>query len=60
MTSNVLDLVESFCLGRRRLHLFGREDDSRRGWVTVGPNIERTTFDAATWSKGLTEGTLVR
>lgn len=26
-------IAEHFCLGRRRLHLFGREDTIRPGWV---------------------------
>lgn len=29
-------LVENFCLGARRLHLFGKPDLARRGWVTLG------------------------
>jgi mRNA (2'-O-methyladenosine-N6-)-methyltransferase len=29
-------LIENFCLGTRRLHLFGTPSDSRRGWVTAG------------------------
>ena len=26
-----------FCLGRRRLNLFGKHP--RNGWVTIGPNV---------------------
>lgn len=29
-------LIENFCLGTRRLELFGRPHCLRRGWVTVG------------------------
>jgi len=29
-------LIENFCLGTRRLELFGRPHSLRRGWVTVG------------------------
>ncbi|KAG8832861.1 folylpolyglutamate synthase [Serendipita sp. 399] len=29
-------LIENFCLGTRRLELFGRASSLRRGWVTVG------------------------
>ncbi len=28
-------LIENFCLGMRRLELFGRTHSLRRGWVTV-------------------------
>ena len=28
-------LIENFCLGTRRLELFGRAHSLRRGWVTV-------------------------
>jgi mRNA (2'-O-methyladenosine-N6-)-methyltransferase len=29
-------LIENFCLGTRRLELFGRPHCLKRGWVTVG------------------------
>ncbi|KAI3485452.1 hypothetical protein L1887_51195 [Cichorium endivia] len=29
-------LIENFCLGTRRLELFGRNRNLRRGWLTVG------------------------
>ena len=28
-------LIENFCLGMRRLELFGRYHSLRRGWITV-------------------------
>jgi len=35
------------CLGRRRLEIFGRNQTSRVGWVTVGLNVvAESTFDA--------------
>ncbi|KAK4701243.1 mRNA m6A methyltransferase non-catalytic subunit, partial [Phenoliferia sp. Uapishka_3] len=33
-------LIENFCLGTRRLHLFGSPHSLRRGWVTVGPSFQ--------------------
>ncbi|KAF9508043.1 hypothetical protein BS47DRAFT_1350759 [Hydnum rufescens UP504] len=33
-------LIESFCLGLRRLEIFGRTHSLRRGWVTVGDDID--------------------
>ncbi|GAA5874215.1 hypothetical protein JCM16303_005777 [Sporobolomyces ruberrimus] len=29
-------LIENFCLGTRRLHLYGSKNSLRRGWLTVG------------------------
>jgi mRNA (2'-O-methyladenosine-N6-)-methyltransferase len=55
-------LAEHFCLGRRRLHLFGRDDAIRPGWLTVGPTLTTSNFDAQKyWSffekpPGLTTG----
>ena len=33
------DIVERFCLGRRRLELFGRETNLRPGWLTIGKEV---------------------
>lgn len=35
----LMDLVENFCLGTRRLELFGRNRNLRRGWLTVGKDV---------------------
>jgi N6-adenosine-specific RNA methylase IME4 len=35
----MMDLVENFCLGTRRLELFGRNRNLRRGWLTVGMDL---------------------
>ncbi|KAM0749171.1 MT-A70-domain-containing protein [Meredithblackwellia eburnea MCA 4105] len=32
-------VIENFCLGTRRLHLFGSPTSLRRGWVTMGPSF---------------------
>lgn len=31
----IYQLIENFCLGTRRLEIFGRYHSLRRGWVTV-------------------------
>lgn len=36
--------------GRRRLELFGEEHNVRPGWVTVGLKLERSNFNAATYT----------
>ncbi|KAI8922381.1 MT-A70-domain-containing protein [Powellomyces hirtus] len=38
-------LIERFCMGRRRLELFGNDDNIRPGWVTVGLGISTTNWD---------------
>ncbi|PWN37799.1 MT-A70-domain-containing protein [Meira miltonrushii] len=35
----MMDLIENFCLGTRRLELFGRNRNLRRGWLTVGLEV---------------------
>lgn len=35
----MMDLIENFCLGTRRLELFGRNRNLRRGWLTVGLDV---------------------
>jgi len=40
-------IAEHFCLGRRRMHLFGRDDTLRPGWLTVGPELTSSNFDAS-------------
>ena len=35
----MMDLVENFCLGTRRLELFGRNRNLRRGWLTIGLDV---------------------
>ncbi|KIM23587.1 hypothetical protein M408DRAFT_77403 [Serendipita vermifera MAFF 305830] len=37
-------LIENFCLGTRRLEIFGRASSLRRGWVTVG-DIDDAAFE---------------
>lgn len=42
----IFNIIEHFCLGKRRLHLFGgRHDQVRHGWLTVGPDLSETHFD---------------
>uniref|UniRef100_A0A8C5D2R7 N(6)-adenosine-methyltransferase non-catalytic subunit METTL14 n=1 Tax=Gouania willdenowi TaxID=441366 RepID=A0A8C5D2R7_GOUWI len=41
----IFHIIEHFCLGRRRLHLFGRDSTIRPGWLTVGPTLTNTNFN---------------
>eukprot|EP01126_Amoeba_proteus_P034198 TRINITY_DN3394_c0_g1_i3.p1 TRINITY_DN3394_c0_g1~~TRINITY_DN3394_c0_g1_i3.p1 ORF type:complete len:303 (-),score=60.18 TRINITY_DN3394_c0_g1_i3:79-987(-) len=38
-------IIEHFCLGRRRLELFGEDHNIRPGWVTLGNKISRSNWD---------------
>jgi hypothetical protein len=38
-------IIEHFCLGRRRLHLFARDSTIRRGWLSIGSEISTSNFD---------------
>lgn len=41
-------MIENFCLGTRRLHLYGSPHSLRRGWLTVGTDF--TPRDSQHWS----------
>jgi len=32
----IYDIIERFCLGRKRLELFGETHNIRNGWLTIG------------------------
>ena len=38
-------MIERFCLGRKRLELFGDNSNIRPGWVTVGERIGDTNWN---------------
>ncbi|KAI8043176.1 N6-adenosine-methyltransferase non-catalytic subunit [Drosophila gunungcola] len=42
----IFHIIEHFCLGRRRLHLFGRDSSIRPGWLTVGPELTNSNFNS--------------
>jgi len=46
----IFHIIEHFCLGRRRLHLFGKDTTVRPGWLTVGPDLTSTNFNPDTYS----------
>lgn len=41
----IFHIIEHFCLGKRRLYLFGRDSTIRPGWLTVGPELTQSLFD---------------
>jgi len=38
------DIIERFCLGRKRLELFGEIHNIREGWMTIGSQLRDTRF----------------
>ena len=40
----IYDIVENFCLGTRRLELFGEDHNVRDGWLTLGLGLTRSNF----------------
>uniref|UniRef100_UPI00358EA4E3 N6-adenosine-methyltransferase non-catalytic subunit n=1 Tax=Myxine glutinosa TaxID=7769 RepID=UPI00358EA4E3 len=52
--TEIFHIIEHFCLGRRRLHLFGRDSTVRPGWLTVGPSLTNSNFNADTYASFFT------
>jgi len=38
-------IIEHFCLGRRRLELFGEDHNIRPGWVTLGNKMSSSNWN---------------
>ncbi|KAH7107053.1 MT-A70-domain-containing protein [Auriculariales sp. MPI-PUGE-AT-0066] len=55
-------LIENFCLGTRRLEVFGRTHSLRPGWVTVGEvkDLEHNDVGAVPWIRDQWEAGLVK
>jgi len=45
------ETIEHFCLGRRRLELFGRDRNLRDGWLTLGNGLTTDNWDKETYLK---------
>ncbi|XP_052782572.1 N6-adenosine-methyltransferase non-catalytic subunit-like [Mya arenaria] len=41
----IFHMIEHFCLGRRRLHLFGRDSTIRPGWLSLGDELTSSNYD---------------
>ncbi|CAG8440212.1 2437_t:CDS:2 [Dentiscutata heterogama] len=48
-------IIEHFCLGRRRLELFGKDHNIRPGWLTIGTGLSSSNFDATTYASYFNE-----
>lgn len=56
----LFDIVERFCLGRRRLHLFGRDSCIRPGWLTVGPRVTNSNFSSSAYLAHFKDNTVIK
>ncbi|CAH0385970.1 unnamed protein product [Bemisia tabaci] len=46
----IFHIIEHFCLGRRRLHVFGRDSTIRAGWLTLGPELTNSNFNSEVYA----------
>ena len=40
----IYDVIERFCLGRKRLMLFGNNRSLRKGWLVVGKDLTLSNY----------------
>ncbi|XP_065174854.1 N6-adenosine-methyltransferase non-catalytic subunit-like [Sycon ciliatum] len=41
----IYSIIENFCLGRRRLHLFASDTTLRPGWLSLGPDLTSSNLN---------------
>ena len=41
----IYDIIERFCLGRKKIELFGETHNLRKGWLTLGNQLPGNKFD---------------
>lgn len=56
--NEIYQIIERFCLGKRRLNLFGRDDIIRPGWLSVGPALTNSNFNVETYQSYFSNGYL--
>jgi len=49
-------IAEHFCLGKRRLHIFGRDSSIRPGWLTIGQDLSNSNYDWNKYQSYMTSG----
>ncbi|XP_034229964.1 N6-adenosine-methyltransferase non-catalytic subunit [Thrips palmi] len=54
----IFHIIEHFCLGRRRLHVFGRDSTIRPGWLTIGPELTNSNYNADLYNSYFSSGQL--
>lgn len=43
-------IIERFCLGRKRIELFGEDHNIRPGWITLGKSLSSSNLDIETYN----------
>ena len=43
-------IIERFCLGRKRIELFGEDHNIRPGWLTLGKSLSNSNLDLETYN----------
>ena len=47
----IYDVIERFCLGRKRLMLFGNNRSLRKGWLIVGKDLTLSNYNKEVYEK---------
>jgi mRNA m6A methyltransferase non-catalytic subunit len=55
----LFNIIENFCMGRRRLEIFGSDESMRPGWLTVGDKLTSSTYDPKEYLSYFQDGNLV-
>ena len=55
----LFNIIENFCMGRRRLEIFGSDESLRPGWLTVGDKLTSSTYDPKEYLSYFHDGNLV-
>jgi mRNA m6A methyltransferase non-catalytic subunit len=55
----LFNIVENFCMGRRRLEIFGSDNSMRPGWLTAGDGLTTSTYDPKKYLSFFSDGNLV-
>lgn len=52
----IFHIIEHFCLGRRRLHIFGHDTTIRPGFLSIGPDLTNSNFNSETFNGYFNKG----
>lgn len=55
----LFNIIENFCMGRRRLEIFGSDQSMRPGWLTAGDKVTISTFEPKDYLSYFHDGNLV-
>lgn len=47
----IYDVIERFCLGRKRLELFANDKTKRKGWLKIGKDVELSNLNIDSYMK---------